>query len=93
MGSVADAIRESPNVPNYRVRGKGPDGRERLTLAIEPMVTLGQQDPRSRRRLDGRHAGQLLRLTENTPPPTWWTLGAHRDDSGAAPSGVRTLDV
>ncbi|MFN8099229.1 MAG: type I methionyl aminopeptidase [Dermatophilaceae bacterium] len=35
-----------PNVPNYRVRGKGPTVKNASTLAIEPMVTLGQQDNR-----------------------------------------------
>lgn len=32
-----------PNVPNYRVRGKGPIVRNASTVAIEPMVTLGDQ--------------------------------------------------
>lgn len=36
----------SPNVPNYRVRGKGPTVKNATTVAIEPMVTLGAQDNR-----------------------------------------------
>ncbi len=36
-----------PNVPNYRVRGKGPVVKNASTLAIEPMVTLGEQDNRT----------------------------------------------
>ncbi len=35
-----------PQVPNYRVPGKGPRVVVGATLAIEPMVTLGQQDNR-----------------------------------------------
>ena len=32
-----------PNVPNYRVKGKGPTVKHCTTVAIEPMVTLGDQ--------------------------------------------------
>lgn len=32
-----------PNVPNYRVKGKGPTVKNATTVAIEPMVTLGDQ--------------------------------------------------
>ncbi len=32
-----------PNVPNYRVKGRGPTVRHWTTVAIEPMVTLGDQ--------------------------------------------------
>ena len=35
-----------PNVPNYAVRGRGPTIRSAATVAIEPMVTLGEQDNR-----------------------------------------------
>ncbi len=35
-----------PQVPNYRVAGKGPRVVDGTTLAIEPMVTLGDQDNR-----------------------------------------------
>ena len=35
-----------PQVPNYRVTGKGPRVVEGTTIAIEPMVTLGDQDNR-----------------------------------------------
>ena len=35
-----------PQVPNYRVREKGPTVRSGLTVAIEPMVTLGTAETR-----------------------------------------------
>lgn len=34
----------SPNVPNYAVRGRGPTIRNACTVAIEPMITLGDQE-------------------------------------------------
>ncbi len=33
----------SPNVPNYAVRGKGPVVKNAATVAIEPMITLGEE--------------------------------------------------
>lgn len=33
-----------PQVPNYRVSGKGPKVVDGTTICIEPMVTLGEQD-------------------------------------------------
>jgi methionyl aminopeptidase len=33
-----------PQVPNYRVSGKGPTVINGTAVAIEPMVTLGEQD-------------------------------------------------
>ena len=35
-----------PQVPNYRVRDRGPTVRSGLTVAIEPMVTLGAAETR-----------------------------------------------
>ncbi len=40
---IGTAMHEAPQVPNYRVRGKGPTVRSGLTVAIEPMVTLGSE--------------------------------------------------
>jgi methionyl aminopeptidase len=38
---VGHALHESPNVPNYGVAGTGPILRAGMTIAIEPMSTLG----------------------------------------------------
>jgi methionyl aminopeptidase len=37
---------QDPQVPNYRVREKGPTVRSGVTVAIEPMVTLGTAETR-----------------------------------------------
>jgi len=38
---LGKAMHESPEVPNYGKRGKGPQIKEGLVLAIEPMINLG----------------------------------------------------
>ena len=38
---IGTAMHMDPQVPNYRVRDKGPTVRSGVTVAIEPMVTLG----------------------------------------------------
>jgi methionyl aminopeptidase len=43
---IGTSMHEAPQVPNYRVRGKGPTVRPGLTIAIEPMVTLGSEQTR-----------------------------------------------
>lgn len=43
---IGTAMHEAPQVPNYRVRGRGPTVRNGLTIAIEPMVTLGSEATR-----------------------------------------------
>jgi len=37
-------LHESPEVPNYGKKGKGPKMRDGLVIAIEPMVNLGRKD-------------------------------------------------
>jgi methionyl aminopeptidase len=39
-------MHQDPQVPNYRVREKGPTVRAGTTVAIEPMVTLGDAETR-----------------------------------------------
>lgn len=41
---IGTAMHMDPNVPNYRIREKGPLVVDGTTVAIEPMVTLGDQD-------------------------------------------------
>lgn len=38
---VGDSIHEAPNIPNYGVKGTGPKLSTGMTIAIEPMATLG----------------------------------------------------
>ena len=41
---IGTSMHMDPQVPNYRVQGKGPKVIEGTTIAIEPMITLGDQD-------------------------------------------------
>ena len=43
---IGTEMHMDPQVPNYRVREKGPTVRSGLTVAIEPMVTLGSAETR-----------------------------------------------
>jgi methionyl aminopeptidase len=38
---VGDSIHEAPNIPNYGSKGTGPKLSAGMTIAIEPMATLG----------------------------------------------------
>jgi len=39
-------LHESPEVPNYGKRGRGPKLKDGLVIAIEPMVNLGRKEVR-----------------------------------------------
>ena len=41
---IGTSMHMDPNVPNYRVSGRGPKVVEGTTICIEPMVALGDQD-------------------------------------------------
>lgn len=41
---IGSAMHQSPDVPNYRVRGRGPRITEGMCLCIEPMITVGTPD-------------------------------------------------
>ena len=43
---IGTEMHQDPQVPNYRVREKGPTVRPGVTVAIEPMVTLGSAETR-----------------------------------------------
>lgn len=43
---IGRELHESPEVPNYGKRGRGPLLKEGLVIAIEPMVNLGSKDVR-----------------------------------------------
>jgi len=43
---IGTEMHQEPQVPNYRVRDRGPTVRSGLTVAIEPMVTLGGAETR-----------------------------------------------
>ncbi|MBI4034385.1 type I methionyl aminopeptidase [Candidatus Saccharibacteria bacterium] len=38
---LGDSIHEAPNIPNYGVKGAGPALKAGMTIAIEPMASLG----------------------------------------------------
>ncbi len=42
---IGTEMHQDPQVPNYRVRDRGPTVRSGVTVAIEPMVTLGTARP------------------------------------------------
>ncbi len=41
---IGEALHEDPNIPNYGVKGQGFILREGMTIALEPMVTLGSEE-------------------------------------------------
>jgi methionyl aminopeptidase len=41
---IGTEMHQDPQVPNYRVRDRGPIVRSGVTVAIEPMVTLGSAE-------------------------------------------------
>lgn len=41
---IGSALHESPEIPNFRQRGRGIELRPGMTLAIEPMVNIGDYD-------------------------------------------------
>ena len=41
---IGTEMHQDPQVPNYRVRDRGPGVRSGVTVAIEPMVTLGSAE-------------------------------------------------
>jgi methionyl aminopeptidase len=41
---IGTEMHQDPQVPNYRVRGRGPTVRSGVTVAIEPMITLGSAE-------------------------------------------------
>jgi methionyl aminopeptidase len=43
---IGTEMHQEPQVPNYRVRDRGPTVRSGVTVAIEPMVTLGSAETR-----------------------------------------------
>jgi methionyl aminopeptidase len=43
---IGTEMHQEPQVPNYRVRDRGPTVRAGVTVAIEPMVTLGTSETR-----------------------------------------------
>lgn len=62
---VGHELHEEPNIPNYGVKGEGPILAENMTIAIEPMATLGtdktvvDQDGWTVRTKDGSRAAHF----------------------------------
>lgn len=71
---VGHELHEEPNIPNYGPAGKGPVLKTGMTIAIEPMTTLGSheistdRDGWTIRTLDGSlaaHFEDTILITEN----------------------------
>lgn len=58
---VGKFLHEGPEVPNYGRRGQGPQLKEGMTLAIEPMITLGK------RSVVQEKDGWTIRTTDRLP--------------------------
>ncbi len=43
---IGKALHEPPEVPNWGPKGKGPELKEGLVLAVEPMINVGSRDVR-----------------------------------------------
>ncbi|WP_105616884.1 type I methionyl aminopeptidase [Vallitalea okinawensis] len=43
---IGESMHEDPQIPNYKVRGRGPKLQKGMTLAIEPMVNIGRHEVR-----------------------------------------------
>lgn len=62
---VGHELHEDPNIPNYGVAGKGPALKAGMTIAIEPMATLGDyhitidDDNWTIRSVDGSYSAQF----------------------------------
>lgn len=41
---VGHELHEEPNIPNYGRSGKGPILKTGMTIAVEPITTLGRED-------------------------------------------------
>ena len=72
---VGHELHEDPNIPNYGPAGKGPVLKSGMTIAIEPMTTLGSHDISTDadgwtiRTLDGSlaaHFEDTVLITENS---------------------------
>ena len=58
---VGKFLHEGPEVPNYGRRGQGPQLKEGMTIAIEPMITLGK------RSVVQEKDGWTIRTTDRQP--------------------------
>ena len=93
---IGTEMHQDPQVPNYRVRDRGPTVRSGVTVAIEPMVTLGTRgDQGARRRVDRGHhrrlaGGPLGELRGGHRPGD---LGADRPRRGQGAAGSRRRGI
>jgi methionyl aminopeptidase len=73
---VGRKLHEDPQIPNYGRRGRGPKIRKNMTLAIEPMVSMGSYEVDiledgwtavTRDRSKAAHFEHTIAVTENGP--------------------------
>jgi methionyl aminopeptidase len=58
---LGKSLHEKPEVPNYGKRGTGPVLKERMVLAIEPMINLGT------RKVIQENDGWTIRTADRLP--------------------------
>ena len=89
---IGTEMHMDPQVPNYRVSGRGPRVVSGTTIAIEPMVTLGDQanrvldDEWTVVTLDGARAAHWEHTVAVTEEGLWVLTAV---DGGAGPAGGR----
>ncbi|POZ88899.1 MULTISPECIES: type I methionyl aminopeptidase [Petrotoga] len=73
---VGRKLHEDPQIPNYGKQGRGPKIRKKMTLAIEPMVSMGSYEVDiledgwtavTRDRSKAAHFEHTIAVTENGP--------------------------
>jgi methionyl aminopeptidase len=96
---IGRSMHEDPPVFNFRVREKGPDVRNGLAVAIEPMLTAGTIDPSSVTTdwtvatVDGTMAAHWEHSVAVHPGGIWVLTALDGGAAGLAPLGVTPVPV
>ena len=91
---IGSAMHQPPNVPNYGRPGRGPKLVQGLVLAVEPMITLGDQatevleDDWTVVTADGRWAAHYEHTFTLTPNGTWVLTALDGGEARLAALGV-----
>ena len=96
---IGRSMHEDPPVFNYRVRGRGPAVKPGLVVAIEPMVTLGGIDTRTREddwtvtTADGTMAAHWEHSVAVHNDGMWVLTAEDGGAAGLAPFGVTPTPI
>jgi len=96
---IGRSMHEDPPVFNYRVRGRGPAVKPGLVVAIEPMVTLGGIDTRTREddwtvaTADGTMAAHWEHSVAVHKNGMWVLTAEDGGAAGLAPFGVTPTPI